>query len=208
MGGEEWVYSVTSGCLFQRIVFMIQRLQTVLLFLAAALCVASLFLPNWLAMDPGAGDTGDSMTISATGIKIQRDGFVSSETMDFDHPETIFPSGEVSIMDNTMMVVRAVLVVLIALLLLVTIFMYNNRGLQIRMAYGAVFLLMVQFLLLVPIGKWLQEMAYDATKGCAECQSLPQWGLGTLVVAMLLAWWAVKRIQKDEKLVKGMDRLR
>lgn len=179
---------------------MIQRIQTVLLFLAAALCVAFLFFPTWLVMNPDTGD-GGSKTITATPMSVA----VETSAMSLTNP---FTNESLSFTASPFLLIQFLLTCVTALLLLGTIFMYNNRPLQAKLAYGGVFLLMVINLMVIPIRNWLQEMGGDPTVAGELYQSIPQWGLGAPLLAMLLTWWAVKRIQRDEKLVKGMDRIR
>lgn len=179
---------------------MIQRLQTILLFLAAVLCVAFLFFPTWLVMNPDDGD-GGSKTITASPMGVM----VESSQMSIDNP---FTTEHISFTGNTFLLIQFVLVILLAGVLLVDIFLYGNRALQIKVAYGAMLLFMAMFVMLIPIRSWLQEMGGDPTVSGDMYRSLPQWGLAGPFVAMLLTWWAIKRIQKDEKLVQGMDRIR
>lgn len=179
---------------------MIQRIQTILLFLASALCVAFLFFPTWMVMNPDTGD-GGSKTITASPMQVQ----VESSEMSLTNA---FSSNAISFSGNTFLLIQFILVVGIAGLLLVTIFMFNNRPLQIKLGYGAMFLFMGMFVLLIPIRNWLQEMGGDPTAAGELYQSVPQWGLAAPFVAMLLTWWAIKRVQKDEKMVQGMNRIR
>jgi small-conductance mechanosensitive channel len=179
---------------------MIQRLQTILFFLAAVLCVAFLFFPTWSVINPDDGE-GGSRTLIAYPMKVR----VEISEMNLDHP---FSKSTLSVTDNTFLMLQFILVVATVLVLLVTIFLYGKRPLQIKVAYAAVFLLMLMFLTLIPVRSWLEEMGGDPAAAGSLYQSIPQWGLGAPLTAMLLTWWGVKRIQKDEKLVKGMDRLR
>ncbi|MBK9449644.1 MAG: DUF4293 domain-containing protein [Bacteroidetes bacterium] len=179
---------------------MIQRLQTILLFLASALCVAFLFFPTWMVVNPDNGE-GGSKTITAYPMKV----VVESSEMSLTNA---FSTNALPLTENTFVLIQFIAVIAIAILLLVTIFMFNNRDLQVKMAYGAMFLFMGMFVMLVPIRTWLQEMGGDPTIAGELYQSVPQWGLGAPLTAMLLTWWAIKRIQKDEKLVQGMNRLR
>lgn len=176
---------------------MIQRLQSILLFLAAGLNIVYLFLPFWGILNPDMED-GGSRTIEASPMHVN----VSASQMSFDNP---FTEETISFTDNTFMLIQLIIVVLVSILLVANIFLYNNRGLQIKIGYGAVVLLMVQFLLMVPIRTWLQDLA--GAPGSLY-QSMPNYGLAAPLLALLLTWWSIKRIQKDEKLVQGMDRLR
>jgi hypothetical protein len=179
---------------------MIQRIQTIFLFLAAALCVAFLFFPTWMVMNPDTGD-GGSKTIVTTPMGV----LVETSAMSLDNP---FTNETLSFTSNTFLLLQFLVTAITVILLLATIFLYQNRPLQIKLAYGGIFLIMVTNLMMIPIRSWVEEMGGDATVAGDMYQSIPQWGLGAPLLALLLTWFAIKRIQRDEKLVKGMDRLR
>ena len=179
---------------------MIQRIQSVLLFLAAGLCVAFLFFPTWMVSNPDMGD-GDAIKVVSTPMGAA----VEKSQMSLTEP---FKAETLPMTANTFLILQFALTSVAALLLLVTIFLYSNRPLQIKLGYAAVLLLMSVNVLMIPIRNWLQEMGGDPTIAGDLYQSLPQWGLGVPLVALLLTWFAIKRIQHDEKLVKGMDRFR
>ena len=180
-------------------IHMIQRIQTVLLFLAAALCVAFLFLPTWLVSNPGIED-GNSKTILSTPMGVS----VESSEMGLN----AFSSKTMGFSENTFLLLQFGLTCLTAALLLLTIFLYSNRPLQVKLGYVSLLMLMGINVLMIPIRNWLQEMGGDPGLGADFYQSVPRWGLAATFVALLLVWFAVKRIQHDEKLVKGMDRMR
>jgi hypothetical protein len=193
---------------------MIQRLQTILLFLAAGAMVAFLFLPTFdvtaLQETPGS-EFHKETSISATPTKIKITKF-DNENIDWNNPSSIFSDAEegnektIPITENIFYLLRLITVGLVAGILLVTIFLYNNRSLQIKLSYGAIILTMVQFILAFPISNWLTETARLGMT--TEPDASHKWGLGIPLLALLLTWWAIKRIQKDEKLVRGMDRIR
>ncbi len=179
---------------------MIQRIQTVLLFLASALCVAFLFFPTWLVSNPDMGE-GDAIKVVASPMGVSVERSAMSLTNAFTAEKLPFTA-------NTFLLLQFGLTCVTAVLLLVTIFLYNNRALQIKLGYGALLALMLINFLMVPIRTWLQEMGGDPMIAPDMYQSLPQWGLAAPFLALILTWFAVKRIQHDEKLVKGMDRIR
>ncbi len=150
-------------------------------------------------MNPGLED-GNSKTILATPMGVS----VESSEMGLN----AFSSKAMPFTENTFLILQFGLTCLTAVLLLVTIFLYNNRSLQIKLGYVALLMLMGINVLMVPIRSWLQEMGGDPGLGAEFYQSGPRWGLAATFVALLLVWFAVKRIQHDEKLVKGMDRMR
>jgi Domain of unknown function (DUF4293) len=179
---------------------MIQRIQTILLFLASAACVAFLFAPTWWVQNNNDED-GSSISISTTPMK----ALVESSAMSLDNP---FTEKTLSFTENTFLLLQFGVTIGAAILLLVTIFLFSNRGLQIKLGYGALFLLMGVNILMIPIRNWIQDMAGQPSMVADMYLSGPKWGLALPLLALLLTWWAVKRIQKDEKLVQGMDRLR
>jgi hypothetical protein len=179
---------------------MIQRIQSIFLFVAAGLCVAFLFLPTWMVVNNDVME-GKSYSIHATPMAVS----VESSSMSLDNP---FTTEALSFTSNTFLTAQFALTIGAALLLLVTIFLFNNRPLQIKMGYVGVILLMGVNVLMVPIRGYLQGLAGDPTIQPDMYQSVPQWGLAAPFLALLLTWFAIKRIQKDEKLVQGMDRFR
>lgn len=189
---------------------MIQRIQTVLLFLAAGLMVAFLFFPTYDATageDKGEFHKENSLSATPTSISISR---FDNEHIDWENPDSIFSEGDSkgespAITDNIYFLLRLIVVLIAALVLLVTIFLYGNRGLQIRIAYIGILLIMVQFILQFPITTYLESLT---TQGLPMMNASYKWGFGAPLAALLLTWWAVKRIQKDEKMVRGMDRIR
>jgi hypothetical protein len=192
---------------------MIQRLQTILLFLAAGLMVVFLFLPTFyvkaLQETPGS-EFHKETTITATPSKINISKF-DNEQIDWSDPSTIFPEegGKVEtipVSENVFFLLRLIIVALVVGILLITIFLYSNRGLQIKLSYLAILLIMIQFILTFPINNWLEETALVGMT--TEPDSAQRWGIGIPLAALLLTWWAIKRVQKDEKLVRGMDRIR
>jgi len=89
-----------------------------------------------------------------------------------------------------------------ALLSLIAIFLYKNRGTQLRIGiFATIFciLLMVTAVLL---------FYNEASSMAAEAQINDQAGMYLPIAALLFSGLAIHFIRKDEKLVKSMDRLR
>ena len=146
---------------------MIQRIQTVFLFIAA-LAFAALFKFPFATSD-----------ISAAGFLSDRD---------YD------------IYDSPVLLGMTVLGMVIALS---AIFLYKNRSLQIRLSY----LVIVVGILLIVVAAILffnQGAAIeDTVKNINDAV-----GLYMPVLAFIAGFLAARYINKDEKLIKSMDRLR
>ena len=148
---------------------MIQRIQTIFLFLASAACVAFLFFPTWWVQNNNDED-GSSVSISASPMKVA----VEKSAMSLDNT---FVEHTLSFTANTFLLLQFSLTCFAALLLLVVIFLYKNRPLQIKLAYGAILLLMVVNVLMVPVRNWLQELAGQPSIVSDMYLSGPKWGL-------------------------------
>ena len=145
---------------------MIQRIQTIFLFLAAV-CFAILF-----------------KTPMATS----------------DKPTAQFLSDQVyTIQDHLALLGLTILGITIAL---VTIFLYHNRKLQIKLGYGVMLMA-----ILLPLASFL-FLNYDTVNQDATAHIKDQWGMFIPLVSVLLAVIANHYIRKDDQLVKSMDRLR
>ncbi|OAV44273.1 DUF4293 domain-containing protein [Lewinella sp. 4G2] len=87
---------------------------------------------------------------------------------------------------------------LAGLLLLVTIFLFNNRKLQMNLTLAGIVLVLI-------------GAAYGAFRffsDVAAGNATPDFGLVLPLLAIVFAWLARTNINKDEKLVRSADRLR
>lgn len=87
---------------------------------------------------------------------------------------------------------------LAGVLLLITIFLFNNRKLQMKLSLASVVLVVV-------------GAAYGAFRffsDVAAGSATPDIGLILPLLAIIFGWLARNYIQKDEKLVRSADRLR
>jgi len=89
---------------------------------------------------------------------------------------------------------------IIAVVAVITVFLYKKRGLQIKMGYLLLLLLVLVYALYyifdrhyVPIADLLQQIRFTFV--------FP-------FVAFVLVYLAIRGIKKDEKLVRSLDRLR
>jgi len=90
---------------------------------------------------------------------------------------------------------------LVGFIPLVTIFMYKNRKQQIALCYSAI-------LVIIGLSFWMAQ-AVKGVMGSTQIDT-HNWGIGLLLstISILFLVFALKAIQRDEKLVKSADRLR
>ncbi|MBV6644710.1 MAG: DUF4293 domain-containing protein [Cyclobacteriaceae bacterium] len=163
---------------------MIQRIQTIFLFLAAACLVAMLFFPTW---EKVSSEKSEVVTINAFQLTYE-----SFEPM----------TGERTLISAKDAYYISILVVLAAGVALFSIFMYKNRLRQIQL--GALNSLivagtMVALFLLTQKG---QAMLEPTQKG----NFLP--GFYLPLCALFFNSLANRFIRRDEKLVRSADRIR
>lgn len=157
---------------------MIQRIQSIFLLLAVLANLAVLKLPVWQS-----DLNGNSGMISALAFE----GENTENTFQFfEHADSTTRILHISFLSLT---------VLASLLLLFTIFRYQNRPGQIRLTYIGIVLIFVEILAVVLLAQ-------------SGATANPQIGFALPVVAILLAWLAAKFIRKDDDLVKSVDRIR
>jgi len=167
---------------------MLQRIQSIFLLLALLANLSILFLPVWSFSSGQNSETLNGLLIQATvGAEAE-----SEEMTAFDH-------GNI----NKLLAHSAVLGLSIvsAILLLVTIFLYNNRKRQKSLAYLCIVLTMMLLLSTVLLTQ-LGPSLIQAPEGS------PSYGFFMPVAGILLTWLAISRIQKDEDLVNSLDRIR
>lgn len=143
---------------------MIQRIQSIFLFLAAAALLGLFGLPF--------ASTEEPVTASA-----------------------LFADQKYNILDHTAI---SVLFGLAAVLYLLSIFLFKNRKLQMRLTTGAILGVVAGSAV---VGVLLSQ---DAAAQTAQLGL----GLGLPVLAIVFAALAYRNIKKDDKLVQSMDRLR
>ena len=161
---------------------MIQRIQT-LFFLVAALCLLGLlFVPFWQY-----SSADDSQYLQALSIQT-----ISGE----EAPKLT------SFTETPLHLGFFALVVAIPFLLLVTIFLYNNRPRQIGIGYAALILTLITIVVMVFFSR---QGPYDTT---ITGEGNVQFGLALPMVAVVLIWLGIKRVQADDELVKSVDRIR
>ena len=154
---------------------MIQRIQTVYLLLVVVLLVATLFMPL-LTLQIGQ----EFFSMDASGVS----SLINQEAAALGTTWGLFA-----------------LTAIIALVAMVTIFLYKNRILQIRLCvFNA--LLMIGFYAYVAflVWRWQGEVP--------EMQWQLKLGLAFPVIALILDYLAIRNIGADEALVRSWDLLR
>jgi hypothetical protein len=154
---------------------MIQRIQTVFLFLAIIALAAFNVFPYWQVI---AGEEGERNQLMSYGL-------------------AQISNGEISIDYGLYAIVAGISAVAI-IIILVEIFKYKNRVLQLKMAIANSFLMSVNLLVMTYFIINLQK-EYQGSFGI---------GIFIYALAMILNVLARRFIQKDEKLVRSVDRLR
>jgi uncharacterized protein DUF4293 len=154
---------------------MIQRIQTVFLFLAIIALGAFNFFPYWQTV--GATEENNLLLMSY--------GFTSADEVN-------------SIPELSLYALVAVISLIAIIIVLVEIFQFKNRILQMKLAIANSFLMSVNLALMTYFVVTLQK-DYQGTLGI---------GIFIYAMAMLLNILARRFIQKDEKLVRSVDRLR
>ncbi|MDL2221630.1 DUF4293 domain-containing protein [Parabacteroides sp. OttesenSCG-928-N08] len=153
---------------------MLQRIQTVYLLIIVALTVAMLFLPL-ITIQSGE----QFFTLDVTGFNTT-----------IEQPQLLVATWGLF-----------ALTAIIALIALITIFLYKNRVLQMRLSiFNA--LLMVGFYALVAffVWKFKEGMEIDAFNvKLALCFPL---------ISLILDYLAIRNIGADEALVRSLNRLR
>lgn len=154
--------------------FMLQRIQTVYLLIIVVLTIATLFLPLAVWHTGGEFFSFDASGVSSVG----------------DQPELIYPTWSLFILTAA-----------IALIALITIFLYKKRILQIRLrVFNA--LLMLGFYGLFAFLAWIIK---DQLSDAAVSVKI---GLCFPLINLILDYLAIRNIGADEALVRSLDRLR
>ncbi len=172
---------------------MIQRIQTIFLILAAAVNITVLFLPLGIASN---NDSFEGSSVTLTGMCVEKEGF---DEVTFENVKET-----VGFSDDTFLMLHVLLVVLTSIYLIVLVFLYGDRARQIKMAYVGILLIMGQLLVAVLLFTQLPEMAGSPD----DLQHDISYGFFVPAVALVLVWFAISRIKRDERLVKSSNRLR
>ena len=102
-------------------------------------------------------------------------------------------------MDHALIMVLAILGIISAL---AALFLFNNRGLQIKSGYGV-----IAMSVLIPAAAFLMLYLEESALK-SEVSISPQLGLYLPIAALLFGILGNRFVKKDDNLVKSMDRLR
>ncbi len=168
---------------------MIQRIQSLLLAAAIVINFGVLFLPLWQF------ENGASSEV-LTGLRVQAQEGGSAAPAAFGFADSAHTGRWIHILFFGMTIA-------VGALLAVVIFLFNDRVKQKKWAFAGIILIMLEILVLVLL---TLKGPYLIT-GNSE-QAAVQFGFALPVIAILLVWFATKRIQADEDLVRSVDRIR
>lgn len=160
---------------------MLLRIQTVFLTLTVILTVVFIKLPySGMNLDDGA-----LIMLTFTGLR------------DANNPALLY---------NPTIALTA-LVVLTGLLSLITIFLYNNRKLQLRLCVLNI-LLTIGFLLALPVYYFAFKSGMGLAPDVVVLHPQLRWPLIIPFINIVLIFQAFRAIRRDDLLIKSMDRLR
>ncbi|MFY0689011.1 MAG: DUF4293 domain-containing protein [Cyclobacteriaceae bacterium] len=163
---------------------MIQRIQTIFLFISAALMIVMLFLPLWQKVDVNVSEVA---SMSAFQLKYEAFNPDTEERTLITQQQVFYISG---------------VAILSALVSLLSIFQFKNRLRQIQL--GALNSFLISATLFVAI-----FFIFKAEKLLAvQEQGNYLMGFYFPVGSLLCNYMANRFIRKDEKLVRSADRIR
>ncbi len=157
---------------------MIQRIQSLWL-LFAAIFIGLLF--------------HDGFKFSA--LKDQSDHVMTKAS------ETAFADGIFTLSDHLILMVAGGVSVA---LILIIIFLYTNRSLQLRISKVALFILLI----LNGLAFYLMYRELNLVNEIVDVDLAVKPGAFLPFLSILFIYLAIKNINKDQKIVKSMDRLR
>jgi len=167
---------------------MIQRLQS--LYLLAITVISCLLLFSDI---PFYSETGKPVaTTESTGDTVA----YSTITVTVDYNSTDTQEGKIGTNHTLVYFLGG-----IALLSLITIFLFKNRKLQQRLVFGVIVMTVV-----VIVSMYLLSFGNHYTE--IDTKQFVLNGAGIPLAIFVFAILAYKRIGKDEKLVRSLDRIR
>lgn len=157
---------------------MIQRIQTIWLLLASALIIALFLFPYFQF----ATNEGLAQVLKVSGLYGHENGIVSQLEANW---------------------AMLILTVVLAVLPLYTVLQFKNRKLQLN-------LILVEIVGVLGLGVWFYFSGMNALSTLNQSSSLANFGVGFFLLPLVLLFLILARtaIQKDEKLIKSVDRLR
>lgn len=159
---------------------MIQRIQTIWLFIAS-ITILSLFLFPYVQF---FDTSGIAMALKVNGA-LDSTGGQNQLT-------TSLPS-----------ILQTIATVALGVLPLITVFNYKNRKKQVN-------LIIITIILTIPFSFWLFITASNAVNAAGRAITVSNIGIGALLVPLYIIFLllAIKGIRKDNRLIKSADRLR
>ena len=157
---------------------MLQRIQTIFLVFVVILGILFSFLP----------------ALGFTGFEIE---YIMNA-----YKTTLEGNDEVVILKNMGVGVMQGLVFFVAL---VTIFLYKNRTLQIKLGKLNILLISLQIAAIVMYSDTVKTAMGESTKDIIVSFKI---GSFIPVISLILTYLAIRFIKKDENLVRAADRLR
>jgi len=157
---------------------MIQRIQSLLLLLAAILGIAFSFLP----------------ILNYTTLQHQEYLMKAYNTIDVKSLSVVFKNMGIGFLGG-----------LIILITLIVIFLYKSRQLQIKLAKLNILLIALQITAIVFYNEAAVKVIANGTNNIITSFKI---GSILPVINLILTYLAIHFIKKDDKLVKAADRLR
>jgi succinate-acetate transporter protein len=155
---------------------MIQRIQSIYFFLAAVALLALFAFPL------------------VHGVNI--DGVIKN--IKIDGVYEIVNGQPVRTVSFLMLTIATIL---LALVPIISIFMFKNRKLQLALGYGGI-------LAIIGFSFWMSQIVQQYVNGATL--RTDNYGIGMLLssISIVFLLLAIKSVKKDEKLIKSADRLR
>ncbi len=157
---------------------MIQRIQTIWLLLAAVILLGLFVFPYLNYID-----------LVGLGKKLFVTGSYSSVNNEAVKQESFL--------------LQSIATVVLAVIPLATIFLYNNRKLQLKLIY-------LEIVFIALFGVWIYSSASSILATISQSVGAQNIGVGffLLPVSIIFLAMAIGGIRNDEKLIKSADRLR
>jgi len=176
------IYPFNILVFLKNFIFMIQRIQTIYLFLASVALALMMYFPIYQFDKISNGTEYTRVKIMINGTYEKAEAALEYTNINFQMPQFLMS-------------------VCIGLALLVCIFLYKNRKQQLRIA---------RILIILEFSLMLFIFAMIAKEIKALEISNIEYGIGAFLpsLAILLTALAARAIRKDETLVRSADRLR
>ncbi len=162
---------------------MIQRIQTVFLAIVAILHICLFFVPFWVASNP----IGAHISLDAAGVDGANLNTVKNLVLGY----------------GASAIKITIINIVIVFGALATIFMYNNRLMQIKFVRFLMLIVLILGVLMVMsaenVNSLLSGLRFDSSYS---------FGIAFPLISIILLFMAAKRIRHDENLVRSADRLR